>query len=141
MRLFTQIPSKTPTVSTSVQSENAHVLYAEVMTLLEKGAIERVPPAQSKSDFYSDYFLVPNKDGGLRPSLDLRHLNHALMRSSLRMITQKQILSQIRTGDWFFSLDLKGCILSHSDSPPSQTILEIRHRGSGLSVHGPSLSD
>lgn len=30
-------------------------------------------------------------------------------------------------------------VLSYPDSPPSQTILEIRLRGSGLSVHGPSL--
>ncbi len=30
-------------------------------------------------------------------------------------------------------------ILSHPDSPPSQTILEIRLRGSGLPVHGPTL--
>ncbi len=29
-------------------------------------------------------------------------------------------------------------ILSHPDSPPSQTILEIRLRGSGLPVHGPN---
>ncbi len=30
-------------------------------------------------------------------------------------------------------------IFSHPDSPPSQTILEIRLRGSGLPVHGPTL--
>ncbi len=30
-------------------------------------------------------------------------------------------------------------ILSHPDSPPSQTILEIRLRGRGLPVHGPTL--
>ncbi len=30
-------------------------------------------------------------------------------------------------------------ILSHPDSPPSQTILEIHLRGSGLPVHGPTL--
>ncbi len=30
-------------------------------------------------------------------------------------------------------------ILSHPDSPPSQTIFEIRLRGSGLPVHGPTL--
>ncbi len=30
-------------------------------------------------------------------------------------------------------------ILSHPDIPPSQTILEIRLRGSGLPVHGPTL--
>ncbi len=53
-------------VSTSVQGENARVLRSEVMTLLEKGAIEMVPPALSESGFYSRYFLVPKKDGGLR---------------------------------------------------------------------------
>lgn len=55
-------------VSTSVQSKNGHVLRAEVMNLLAKGAIEMVPLAESES-----YFLVPKKDGGLRPILDLRH--------------------------------------------------------------------
>ncbi len=98
-----------------------------------------VPPALSESGFYSRYFLVPKKDGGLRPILDLRRLNHALMRRPFRMITLKQILSQICTGDWFCSLDLERCILSHPDSPPSQTNLEIRLRGSGLPVHGPTL--
>ncbi len=62
-------------VSTSVQSENAHVLRSEVMILLEKGVIERVPPAQSDSGFSSRYFLFPKKDGGLRTILDLRCLN------------------------------------------------------------------
>ncbi len=38
------------------------------------------------------------------------------------MITLKQILSQIRTGDWFFSLDLKEAYF-HIQIAPSQTIL------------------
>ncbi len=126
-------------VSTSVHGENARVLRSEVMTLLEKGAIEMVPPALSESGFYSRYFLVPKKDGGLRPILDLRRLNHALMRRPFRMITLKQILSQICTGDWFCSLDLKDAYFHIQIAPPSQTILEIRLRGSGLPVHGPTL--
>ncbi len=121
-------------VSTSVQGENARVLRSEVMTLLEKGAIEMVPPALSGSGFYSRYFLVPKKDGGLRPILDLRCLNHTLMRRPFRMITLKQITD----GLVLFS-GPERCILSHPDSPPSQTILEIRLRGSGLPVHGPTL--
>ncbi len=44
------------------------------MNLLEKGAIEIVPPAQSESGFYSHYFLVPKKDSSLRPIPDLRLL-------------------------------------------------------------------
>ncbi len=107
IQLARRPPRFSRVVSTSVQSKDAHVLRSEVMHLLTKGAIEMVPPAQSESDFYSRYFLIPKKDGGLRPILDLRHLNRTLMKRSFRMITLKQILSQIRTEDWFFSLDLK----------------------------------
>ncbi len=93
-------------LATTVRSENAQVLRAEVMNLLEKGTIEIVPPAQSESGFYSSYILVPKKDSSLRPILDLRLLNYALMKRSFRMITLKQILLQICPGDWFMSLDL-----------------------------------
>ncbi len=48
-----------------------------------KGAMETVSPAQSKSGFYSRYFLIHKKDGGLRPILDLRHLNRALMKTTV----------------------------------------------------------
>ncbi|KAL0176639.1 hypothetical protein M9458_028969, partial [Cirrhinus mrigala] len=103
-RLLTPVRGVVPTV---VKSRDAHVLRSEVLILLEKGAIEVVHPAQSESGFYSHYFLVPKKDGGLRPILDLRHLNRALMKRPFKMLTLKQILSHVRPGDWFLSLDLK----------------------------------
>ncbi len=114
-------------VSTSVYGEN--VLRSEVMTLLEKGAIEMVPPALSESGFYSRYFLIPRKDGGLRPILDLRRLNHALMRRPFRMITLKQILSQIRTGDWFCSLDLKDAYFHIQIAPHHRRFLRFAFEG------------
>ncbi len=116
-------------VSTSVQGENARVLRSEVMTLLEKGAIEMVSPALSESGFYSRYFLVPKKDGGLRPILDLRRLNHALMRRPFRMITLKQILSQIRTEDWFCSLDLKDAYFHIQIAPHHRRFLRFAFEG------------
>ncbi len=42
-------------LATTVRSEDAQVLRAEVMNLLEKAAIEIIPPAQSESGFYSRY--------------------------------------------------------------------------------------
>ncbi len=48
-------------LATTVRCENAQVLRAQVMNLLEKGAIEIVPTAQSESGFYSRYFLIPKK--------------------------------------------------------------------------------
>ncbi len=110
---------------------------AEVMNLLEKGAIEIIPPARSESDFYSRYFLVPKKDGSLRPILDLRLLNHTLMKRSFRMITLKQILSQISLGDWFMSLDLKDAYFHIQIVPHHRRFLRFAFEGVAFawSVH------
>ncbi len=117
----------------TVGSEDAQVLCTEVIYLLEKGAIEFVPPAQRESGYNSRYFLVPKKDGGLRPILDLRLLNYSLMKRSFRMITSKKILSQkLVAGS-------EKHVLSHPGSPPSQTILEIRIRKGDISIQGPAV--
>ncbi len=88
-----------------------------------------VPPAQSESGFYSRYFLVPKKDGGLRPILDLRHLNRTLMKWPFRMITLKQILSQVCPGDWFFSLDLKDAYFHIQIAPQHRQFLRFPFEG------------
>ncbi len=126
-------------VSTSVQGENARVLRSEVMTLLEKGAIEMVPPALSESGFYSRYFLVPKK--GWRPPA---HPRSQTAESSPHETAvqddhaEADPLADSHRGLVLFSGPERR-ILSHPDSPPSQTILEIRLRRSGLPVHGPTL--
>ncbi len=133
MRLCTSIHSMTPAiggvVSTSVQSSNAHVLCAKVMSLLVKGAVETVSPAQSESGFYSLYLLVPKKDGGLRPILDLRHLNHALMNWPFRIITTKQILLHICPGDWLFSLYMKDAYFHIQIASPNRRFLRFAFEG------------
>ncbi len=45
--------------------KQALVLEQEVNTLLRKEAIEVVPPLDRESGFYSRYFTVPKKDGGV----------------------------------------------------------------------------
>ncbi|KAL0161520.1 hypothetical protein M9458_045245, partial [Cirrhinus mrigala] len=116
-------------VPTVVMSRDAHVLRSEVLILLEKGAIEVVHPAQSESGFYSRYFLVPKKDGGLRPILDLRHLNRALMKRPFKMLTLKQILSHVRPGDWFLSLDLKDAYFHIQIAPHHRRFLRFAFEG------------
>ncbi|KAI2656961.1 Transposon Ty3-G Gag-Pol polyprotein [Labeo rohita] len=116
-------------VPTVVMSRDAHVLRSEVMILLEKGAIEVVHPAQSDSGFYSRYFLVPKKDGTLRPILDLRRLNQALMRRPFKMLTLKQILLHVRSGDWFLSLDLKDAYFHIQIAPHHRRFLRFAFEG------------
>ncbi len=99
-------PASKGIIQTSVRDNNAHILWSEVQTLLAEKAMQTVPLANSESGFYSRYFLVPKKDGGLRPILDHRHLNRSLMRPLFKMLTLKQIIAQIGPEDWFLSVDL-----------------------------------
>ncbi len=84
---------------TSVKAGDAPILRAEIAVLLAKDAIEPVPPADMRSGFYSHYFIVPKKSGGLRPILDLRILNRALHRLPLKMLTPKRIFGCVRPQD------------------------------------------
>ncbi len=125
---------------TSVLSKDAPVLRAEVAVLLAKDAIEPVPPAEMKSGFYSPYFIVPKKDGGLRPILDLRVLNRALHKLPFRMLTQRRIFQCVRPFDWFAAIDLKDAYFHVSILPrhrPFPSPLCVR--GASIPVQGPSL--
>ncbi len=99
------------------------------MNLLEKGAIEIVPPAQSESGFYSRYFLVPKKEGGMRPILDLRLLNYALMKKSFRVITLKQILPQICPGNGLCSWRWKTHTFTSRQPPHYRQFLRFAFEG------------
>ncbi len=83
------------------------MLQQELSSLLIKGAIEEVPLSDIEQGFFSRYFLVPKRDGGLRPILDLRRLNLSLYKGKFKMLTLKTIMSQIQGGDWFVTIDLK----------------------------------
>lgn len=84
---------------------DAHVLHAEIAVLLVK--IELVPTTKMRSGFYRLYFIVPKKSSGLRPILDLRVLNHAILKIPFRMITPKSIFQCIRPQDCVAAIDLK----------------------------------
>ncbi len=116
-------------VQSLTSPRNAQALRQEIGCLLEKGAVERVPPNELESGFYSRYFMVPKRDGGLRPILDLRPINRALCKRPSRMITLKQILAQIRPGDWFASVDLKDAYFHIQIAPHHRRFLRFAFEG------------
>ncbi|KAL0163666.1 hypothetical protein M9458_039419, partial [Cirrhinus mrigala] len=67
----------------SVRGTNAVVLRVEIALLLAMDEIEPVPSAKMKRGFYSHYFTVPKKGGGLH------------------------ILTCVRVQHWFVAIDLK----------------------------------
>ncbi len=106
-------------------SVKAPVLRAEIAVLLAKYAIEPVPLADMRSGFYSPYFIVPKKSGGLRPILDLRVLNRVLHKLLSKMLMQERIFECICPQDWFVAIDLK-----------RQAIPAIHVRGSDICPSG-----
>ncbi len=88
-------------------ASKASVLQQELSSLLQKGAIEEIPQSDIERGFFSRYFLVLKRNGGLSPILDLRRLNFSLYKGKFKMLTMKTIMSQIQGGDWFVTIDLK----------------------------------
>ncbi|MGL5643349.1 MAG: reverse transcriptase domain-containing protein, partial [Metamycoplasmataceae bacterium] len=117
-------------LQTSVNSASeASVLRQELSSLLLKGAIEEVPKSESEKGFFSRYFIVPKKDGGLRPILDLRRLNFSLYKGKFKMLTLKFIIAQIRAGDWFVSIDLKDAYFHIQVTPRHRKFLRFAFEG------------
>ncbi|CAK6982227.1 uncharacterized protein LOC119020706 [Scomber scombrus] len=85
----------------------ASALCRELSTLLAKGAIEVVDPVRQPGGVYSTYFLVPKKDGGFRPILDLRGLNRFLKVLPFQVLSTAEVLRVVAPGDWFTLVDLR----------------------------------
>ena len=83
------------------------VVMNEILELLQKRAIEKVPFSQIGEGFYSTFFMVPKKDGGIRPILNLKELNTHLICPHFKMETFRSIRRAMKTGDWAFTIDLK----------------------------------
>ena len=98
------------------------------VSLLNKGAICVVPPAQCQSGFYSRYFLVPKRGGrrsGIRPILDLHALNKYLGKYKFRMLTLAlaSLLRLVRQNERFTSVDLKDSYFHIPIYPPHRKYL------------------
>ncbi len=116
-------------LSTEVAPQQVLVMEQEVKALLEKGAIVYVPHSNRETVFYSRYFIVPKKDGGLRPILDLRVLNDSIMQLKFKMLTLRQIVAQIRSEDWFVTIDLKDAYFHISIHPCHRRFLRFAFGG------------
>ncbi len=84
---------------------------------------------QQGNGFYSSYFIVPKKDVGLCCILDLRVLNDSVMQLKFKMLTLRQIVPEIRSEDWFFTIDLKDAHFHISILPCNRKFLRFAFGG------------
>ena len=79
------------------------LLAKEVAKLLTKGAVTEVPLERRPLCFYSSLFLVPKKDGGMRPVINLRGLNTCIPPT----ISRWRAFTHEGPGDWMTKVNLK----------------------------------
>ncbi len=99
--------TKSTTFTLVADPQHREVLATEVDTLLAKRAIREVMQDNHQAGFYSRYFLIPKKDGRLRPILDLRGLNKFLRPLRCKMLTVPRVRQAVHQGDWFATIDLE----------------------------------
>ena len=107
----------------------SQALSKEIEELLGKGAVECVPGAAQLRGYYSFYFLVPKKDGGFRPILDLRKLNQFLKVFRFRMLRTVDVLQSVSAGDWFTCIDLKDAYFHVPVAPDHRQFLRFAFKG------------
>ncbi|CAC5368761.1 unnamed protein product [Mytilus coruscus] len=106
---FVSLPAFTgvkETVVPRVGAKRSSILE-EVNSLLEKHAIEPVLKSAENQGYYSTIFMVPKRQGGLRPILNLKPLNQFVIPHHFKMETLRSILKSLKIGDWAVKLDLQ----------------------------------
>ena len=107
----------------SPSSIRGKALEVEVLSLLEKGAIELAP--LPSPGYYSRLFVVMKASGSWRPVIDLSLLNLRVQKTSFKMETLQSVLLSVRDGDWMVSLDLKDAYLQVPMHPESRKFLKF----------------
>lgn len=108
---FSELPHFEGVKETKLAQKSLLVLLQEVDELLQKQAIEPVPPQEEPRGFYSTFFVVPKKTGDLRPILNLIQLNVFVKKERFKMETLQSVLNAVQPADWLAALDLKDAYL------------------------------
>ncbi|KAK4514797.1 uncharacterized protein ATC70_002402 [Mucor velutinosus] len=110
-----------PTSITPFSADQATLIDQAIQDLLDKSAIEKVPPHQVQQvpGFYSSMFVIPKKSGGVRPVFNLKNLNQYLDAPHFKMETIREVSLMIKRNDYLVSIDLSDAFLHvglHQDS-------------------------
>jgi hypothetical protein len=87
--------------------EETESLELEIAQMLEKQAISQVDAHSERQGFLSSIFLVPKKDGGHRPIINLKKLNEFIPHTHFKMEGIHMLKDLLRQGDFMAKIDVK----------------------------------
>ena len=108
---FRKVPKFYGIKETTCSGQDVPIYQNEISNLLEKQVIEPVFIQNQNTGFYSTLFIIPKKNGKLRPVTNLRPLNKYLLKKHFKMDTLQKVINLVKKGDWAISIDLTDAYL------------------------------
>ena len=96
-----------------MKKENLDIIEKEIAELLTKRAVEMVEfPHHDHIQVFSNIFIRPKRDGGLRPIFNLKELNKFIQYEHFKMEGFYVVKNLLQKGDYMVKVDLKDAYLT-----------------------------
>lgn len=102
-RFFPSTPPPTPS--------RAAAFFGAIHALCQQGVIVPVPTSERFQGFYSNLFMVPKKNGSVRPVLDLKLLNRHVRVRKFKMESLRSVVASLERGEFLASIDIQDAYL------------------------------
>ena len=109
---FQKVPKNFGIKETTCSGKDVPIYQNVISNLLEKQVIEPVSIQNQNTGFYSTLFIIPKKNGKLRPVTNLRPLNKYLLIKHFKMDTTKNFKSSKKKKE----IGQYQCLFAHSNS-------------------------
>ena len=97
--------------------------------MLTKRAVAPVPREHRAKGFLSQLFIVPKKDGGMRPIVNLKSLNSFVETVHFKMEGIQMVKDILRPGDWMTKVDLKDAYFMIPIATNQRRLLRFQWQG------------
>ena len=129
---FTPFQPKTP-------ERDRVLLQEEITSMLGKGAIVELPEEETQKGFYSTMFLVPKKDGKMRPVINMKKLNQFVHTHHFKMEGIQTAREACPTKRLVNKNRPKGCLFYDTNTQTAPKISQVQGRSQHLPVHLPTV--